>query len=51
MIVQGALAVQPSLQFLAHSGFRRLPGSHKVLCPVALPYLPNTREVVLECAY
>ena len=38
MIVQGALALQPSLQFLAHSGFRGLPGSHKVLVPRGTPY-------------
>lgn len=38
MIVQGALAVQPSLHFLAHSEFQRLPGSHKVLVPRGTPY-------------
>ena len=38
MIVHGALTVQPSLHFLAHSGFRRLRGSHKVLVPRGTPY-------------
>ena len=38
MIVHGTLAVQPSLHFSAHSGYRRLPGSHKVLVPCGTPY-------------
>ena len=41
--------MQPSLHFLAHSGFRRLPGSHKVLVPRGTPY--NSRPPNISPQY